>query len=106
MIILKILAFSKNRGICFQYLCTYSSCVHDVPSGKQLNSGHTPFFKKDATFCRSTLFLSHLLKRCKFITGLSPPGYLPGYLMLPILTNLPDLTNQFIKLSDGDVQCE
>ena len=29
-----------------------------------------------------------------------PPGYLPGYLMLP------NLTNHFIKLSDGDLQCE
>ena len=29
-----------------------------------------------------------------------PPGYPPGYLMLP------NLTNQFIKLSDGDLQCK
>ena len=29
-----------------------------------------------------------------------PPGYLPSYLMLP------NLTNHFIKLSDGDLQCE
>ena len=29
-----------------------------------------------------------------------PPGYPPSYLMLP------NLTNQFIKLSDGDHQCE
>ena len=28
------------------------------------------------------------------------PGYPSGYLMLP------NLTNQFIKLSDGDIQCE
>ena len=28
------------------------------------------------------------------------PGYPSGYLMLP------NLTNQFIKLSDGDLQCE
>ena len=30
-----------------------------------------------------------------------PPGYQPGY---PV--TLPNLTNQFIKLSDGDLQCE
>ena len=27
---------------------------------------HTPLFKKDATFCRSHLFLLHLLKRSNF----------------------------------------
>ena len=33
-------------------------------------------------------------------TGHPPSVYPPGYLMLP------NLTNQFIKLSDGDLQCE
>ena len=65
---------------------------------------HTPFFKKGATFCRSHLFLSHLLKRHNFTARSSswpPPGYPPSsYLMLP------NLTNQFIKLSDGDLQCK
>ena len=60
---------------------------------------HTPFFKKDATLCHLHLFLSRLLKKT-LPPGHPPPSYLPGYLMLP------NLTNQFIKLSDGDLQCE
>ena len=35
-----------------------------------------------------------------------PPGYPPGPGYPPENLMLPNLTNQFIKLSDGDLQCE
>ena len=59
----------------------------------------TPFFKKDAT-----LLPVHPPPSYSPLgyppPSYPPPGYPPGYLMLP------NLTNQFIKLSDGDLQCE
>ena len=63
---------------------------------------HWLFFKKMELFVVCIFLFIHIIF---FIhLGLSaqgyPPGYPPGYLMLP------NLTNQFIKLSSGDLQCE
>ena len=59
-----------------------------------------PFFKKDAIFVVCIYFFHIFQKEAILQRGHLPPGYLPGYLMLP------NLTNHFIKLSDGDLQCE
>ena len=82
------------------------------------------FFWKNTTFCLSHLFLSFaaffILKRCNFfslasfsLSSYTPdPSYPPelSALIRPSYSSvfliLPNLTNQLIKLSDGDLQCE
>ena len=61
----------------------------------------SPYFVKKSIL--PPIFLSRLfLKRCNlsYPPGCYLPGYPPDYLMLP------NLTKQFIKLSDGDLQWE
>ena len=76
---------------------------------------HTPFFKKDATFYHSHLFVVciffFLLKRHNFFSFTS--AQLSAQLSTQLSTRLsawilmlPNLTNHYIKLSDGDLQCE
>ena len=67
---------------------------------------HTPFFILHlfVTWIFFLSFHSHLTS--------CPPGYPPSYLLGYLLgypssyLMLPNLTNQFIKLSDGDLLCE
>ena len=59
-----------------------------------------PFLKKTQLFVVRIYFFHIFQKEAILQRGHLPPGYLPGYLMLP------NLTNHFIKLSDGDLQCE
>ena len=54
-----------------------------------------PFFKKTQLFVVRIYFF-HIFYKDATLS----PGYPPGYLMLP------NLTNQFIELSDRDLQCE
>ena len=85
-------------------------------------SCHTPFFHFSSFSLKRQNYAISFLKRHNFLwfTSVSfttllpgyppsdspgdspgdPPGDSPGHLMLP------NLTNQFIKLSDGDLQCK
>ena len=64
-----------------------------------------PFLKKTQLVVLHIYFFHIFLKDATLPPSHPPPGYPPsgfppGYLMLP------NLTNQFIKLSDGNLQCE
>ena len=78
------------------------------------------FFRKDAISFQLNNFLYHPGNPPGMPPGMppgNPPSYLPNHLpdYLPSYPPgnhpssnlmLPNLTNQFIKLSDGDLQCE
>ena len=65
------------------------------------------FLKKDASYFHSHCFLYPPGYPPGYLPSY-PPGYPPGYPLgyPPGYLMLPNLTNQFIKLSDGDLQCE
>ena len=79
-----------------------------------------PLFKKTQLFVVKNFFIKKDAISFHSHCFLYPPGYPPGYLPRyppgyppgyplgypPGYLMLPNLTNQFIKLSDGDLQCE
>ena len=67
-----------SQNVCYFLITQKQSCQTAIKYGDLMilcrqtfdfceKKIHTRFFKKDETFCRSHLFLSHLLKRHNFI---------------------------------------